>query len=189
MTGSEDGDERDLIEWIARENTPWMYRLCRRILGEQSLAEDGVQEALISAFRKLPELEDPGALKAWLYRVTLNHCLQILRKRGRLNEDMPIEHQPEFDQNNCRIEPAWTHFESPDKLMQRKDLRAIILSSIDQLPDKYRLVILLRDIEEFSTAEAAEMLQLSEANVKVRLHRARAALKVLLEPLMRGESQ
>lgn len=179
--------DRSAIEHIVREHSGWMLGLCRRILGEYASAEDGVQEALISAFRNLPKLEEPSAIKAWLYKITLNHCLQILRRRVRMKEELPGDLMPAFDASGCRIEPSWDHFESPDQLLQRADIRSRVLTKIDQLPTQYRLVIMLRDIEELSTSETAEILQISEENAKVRLHRARAGLKSLLEPLMRGE--
>lgn len=172
-----------------REHLGWMLALCRRVLGEKAAAEDGVQEALISIFCSLPDLQDTNALRAWLYKIVLNHCLQMLRKRGRLNEEMPGDLASTFDAKGCRIEPTWDHFEAPEDILIREDMQAIVLSKIDQLPDQYRLVILLRDIEQFSTAETAELLEISHANAKVRLHRARAGLKILLEPLMRGDGK
>ena len=175
------------IEILIREHSGWMLALCRRLLGETALAEDGVQDAMINAFRKLPQLEDPLALKAWLYRVTLNSCLSILRARRRQEQELPDGTFPEFDANGCRIEPVWTQFESPEDLLSRDETRAFVLAKIAELPEKYRLLILLRDIEELSTTQTAELLGLSESNTKVRLHRARSALKRLLEPMMRGD--
>lgn len=180
--------DSDQIEHLVREHAGWMLALCQRLLGEKSLAEDGVQDALINAFRKLPQLEDPLAVKAWLYRVTLNSCLSILRTRRRHEQELPDGTLPEFDANGCRIEPVWAHFESPEDLLSRDQTRSFVLARIADLPENYRLLILLRDIEELSTAETAELLGLSESNTKVRLHRARSALKRLLEPMMRGDA-
>lgn len=109
-----------------------------------------------------------------------------LRKRRSLKEDHSIDPLlPEFDQNDCRIEARWSEMPTPEKLLMTKETRQIVLEAIDKLPDAYRVTLLLRDIEERSTTETAEALGLSEANVKVRLHRARAALKTLLEPYLR----
>lgn len=176
------------IEALVREHAGWMLALCQRLLGEKALAEDGVQDAMINAFCKLPQLEDPLALKAWLYRVTLNSCLAILRRRKKQEAELPGGTLPEFDENGCRIEPVWTRFESPEDLLNRNETRSMVLDKIAELPEKYRLLILLRDIEELSTAETAELLGLSQSNAKVRLHRARSALKKLLEPLLRGDA-
>ena len=85
----------------------------------------------------------------------------------------------------CRIEPPWQQPPSPEQLLMSDQTRRAVLEAIGQLPDAYRVTLLLRDIEELSTAEVAAALEVTEANVKVRLHRARAALKSLLEPLMR----
>jgi len=79
------------------------------------------------------------------------------------------------------------NFVTPETLMQRTQTNQTVLTQISKLPDNYRTVLLLRDIEELSILEAAEILKISEANVKVRVHRARSALKKLLEPLLREE--
>lgn len=79
--------------------------------------------------------------------------------------------------------------ETPESLALQADTKALVSAKIGQLPDSYRVVLVLRDIEEMSTGEVAESLGISEANVKVRLHRARAALKRLLEPLFKGQME
>lgn len=180
--------DRKQFERIVREHGPWMQRLCQRLLGDAGLAEDGVQEAMITIFRKLPELKEPAALKGWLYRITLNQCLTMLRRKQAVESEFHEGTGPECDKNGCRIEAPWAHFETPEALLQSSQNRQFILARIAELPEPYRLVLLLRDIEEFSTVESAELLEITETNVKVRLHRARAALKVLLEPLMRGDT-
>ncbi len=76
---------------------------------------------------------------------------------------------------------------TPDEILERADRRAFVRSQIDHLPESYRIVLQLRDIEDMTTQEVAEALELSETNVKVRLHRARSALKKLLEPVLKGE--
>jgi RNA polymerase sigma-70 factor (ECF subfamily) len=94
---------------------------------------------------------------------------------------------PKFDEDGCRAEIRWTNFVTPETLMQRTQTNQTVMTQINKLPDNYRTVMLLRDIEELSIKEVAEILKISETNVKVRVHRARSALKKLLEPLLRGE--
>ena len=90
---------------------------------------------------------------------------------------------PQFDDNQCRIEPALNVDRTVEDIVADAQLKDMITIAIDQLPDDYRLVLLLRDIEEMTTREVATTLDISEGAVKTRLHRARSALKKLLEPL------
>lgn len=110
----------------------------------------------------------------------------LLRKRKPLKKEDSIDLlMPEFDDYKCRIEEPWRTIPTAEQLLLATETHGIIMDAIDQLPDDYRVVLLLRDIEEHSTAEVATKLGISNANVKTRLHRARAALKNLLEPQMR----
>jgi len=175
------------IEAFVRQNTPWMLRLANRILRDQGLAEDAVQAAFASIFRALGRFEGRSSLKTWMHRIVANQALMQLRKDRRLQEMSIDALLPEFDISGCRIEDDWQTVETPEALLEKAQTKGTVLALIDTLPDAYRIVLVLRDIEELSTAEVAEMLELTEANVKVRLHRARAALKKLLEPLIRGQ--
>ncbi len=182
-----DVGDRKATERFVRENAPWMLRTARRILGDNEVAEDVVQMSFSNVFRNLQSFQGRSSLKTWIYRIVVNEALMELRKRKRRNEQSIDELLPFFDQNGCRIEVDWADFQTPEFLLQRSETSGVVSKSIGQLPENYRIVLLLRDIEELSSSEVAEVLGLSEANVKVRLHRARAALKKLLEPLMRGE--
>lgn len=182
-----DVGDRIATERFVRENAPWMLRTARRILGDNEVAEDVVQTSFSSVFRSLESFQGRSSLKTWIYRIVVNEALMELRKQRRRNEQPIDELLPVFDKNGCRIEVDWADFQTPEILLQRSEISEVVSKSIGQLPENYRIVLLLRDIEELSSSEVAEVLGLSEANVKVRLHRARAALKKLLEPLMRGE--
>ena len=174
-------------EQLVRENIGWMLALAQRLMGERALAEDAVQDAYMDAFRGLDKFAGQSSIKTWLRRITINSCLMKLRRMKRLAETPIDEFMPEFDAFNCLVEPRWNHLASVEDVMQNADLRNTVQQGIARLPDAYRIVLELRDIEGFDTAEVSEMLDLTESNVKVRLHRARAALKKILEPLMRGE--
>lgn len=174
-------------EQLVREHAGWMLALARRMVREDALAEDIVQNAFANIFRKLDQFDGRSALKTWMHRIVVNQSLMLLRKVRRTNEDSIDDLLPEFDRNGCRIEEDWATFETPESLIEKSQSAEKISELIGTLPESYRIVLLLRDIEEMSTLEVAELLQISEANVKVRLHRARAALKKLLEPLMKGQ--
>ncbi len=175
-------------EKLVREHIGWMLALAHRMLADYALAEDAVQDAFINIFRALRSFEGRSSLKTWLHRITVNAALTKLRRLKRLAEQPIDELLPEFDEYGCRIEATWKTLESTEKIVADEQHREQIHKKIDQLPDAYRIVLLLRDIEGYDTGEVAELLAISEANVKIRLHRARSALKKLLEPLLRGEA-
>jgi len=174
-------------EEMVRANIGWMLALAERLLGDRALAEDVVQESFLRAFKGLANFEGRSTLQSWLHRITVNSALSKLRQRKRLAEQPIDEHLPEFDRNDCRIEPPWTRLASVDEIMESDDTRRRVHETIQKLPDNYRVVLQLRDLDDYDTAEVAGLLGISETNVKVRLHRARAALKKLLEPILRGE--
>lgn len=165
-----------------------LLRTATRLLGMEEEARDCVQETFLQAFRKIDTFEERSELGTWLHRICINACLMKLRKRARRNEALIDELMPEFDRNDCRIEPAW-HIPSTHELLEQAETGRLVQASIAGLPDDYRIVLMLRDIEEYSTAEVAEMLEITDGAVKTRLHRARSALKKRLEPLFRGDGQ
>ena len=177
--------DRVITEQFVRQNAAWMLAVARRILRNNSHAEDAVQNAFASIFKNLNSFDGRSRIKTWMHRIVVNHALMVMRKKRRAKETSIDELLPQFDDSGCRIEDRWTTIQTPEILLQQAQTRKKTLEQIDLLPDKYRNVLLLRDIEELSTAEVAQTLELSQANVKVRLHRARAALKKLLEPLIR----
>lgn len=197
--GTDQKPDRDLIsdlkqgdgpstDVFVRENMGWMLASARRIVRDQFLAEDCVQAAFVNVFKNLGKFEGHSSLRIWMHRIVVNQALMALRARNRLQE-MPIDDLlPEFDAGSCRLENPRVTLENPETLLVQSQTVETVISLINKMPDIYRIVLLLRDIEELSTSEVAEMLDLSESNVKVRLHRARSGLKKLLEPLLRGEA-
>lgn len=176
-------------ERLVRDHIAWMLALAERILHDHALAEDAVQEAFLAAFRGLDKFEGRSSLKTWLHRITVNASLTKLRRAKRLAEQPIDEYLPEFDRYECRIEAPLTDRAPVEDLLESADLRAQITKGIDALPESYRIVLQLRDIEGYKTSEVAALLDISESNAKVRLHRARAALKALLEPILRKETR
>ena len=180
-------DDQHENEQLVRDHIGWMLVLAQQLVGERSLAEDAVQDAFIAAFRALPAFEGRSSIKTWLHRITVNACLMMLRKNKRLAEQPIDEYLPEFDRYSCRIEAPWGYLATAEEILDNQRLRTLVAEKVAMLPDTYRIVFQLRDIEQYDTGEVAELLDISVSNVKVRLHRARAALKKLLEPILRGE--
>ena len=160
-----------------------MLAAAGRVLRDDAEAQDAVQDACLLAFRKLDTYDGSGPLEAWLYRIGINAALARLRKRGRLNEGQLDDLMPEYDRYGVLLgDPDWRKI-SPETLLMQSETVHQVRKAIDQLPDRSRILLLLRDIEGLSTAEAAAALDLSEGAVKTGLHRARLALKALLAPL------
>lgn len=178
------GDERETARFV-RANAGWMLAVANRILRNRAAAEDAVQAAFVNIFDKLAGFRGEASLVAWMRRIVINQALMGLRAEHRRRETGLDGLLPSFDDNGCRIEDRFVDIQTPETLLQRAQTRAAVLRAIDRLPDAHRTVLLLRDVEEFDTAEVAAMLSISTGAVKTRLHRARAALKKLLEPMFR----
>lgn len=171
------------FEELIRIHGPRMRAITRRLLRREQDADDALQDALLCVFRKADTFEENARLSTWLHRVTVNACLMKLRAQRRRHDDLDIEPLlPTFDQtgHHARRVAAWDA--RPDALAQTAELRTHVRACIDQLPDTYRTVLLLRDIEEIDTQEVADLLNCTPNCVKTRLHRARQALRALLEP-------
>lgn len=168
------------FETLVRQHAPRMLAVCRRILRNDEDAHDAVQEAFVSAFRALPSFEGTCRVGTWLHRIAVNAALMRLRSRRRRPEQSIDDLLPTFKgDGHAAVEPR--DF-SPSALqeVERGETRAFVRSCIDRLPETYRTVLLLRDIEELDTAETALILGVTDGVVKVRLHRARHALRRLL---------
>ena len=172
---------------LVRSNIGWMLALAERLLRDRALAEDVVQESFVRVFDGLAGFEGRSSIESWLHRITVNSALSKLRQLKRLAEQSIDEHLPEFDRLDCRVETPWTRLASVEEIIESDEKRRRVYDTIGQLPDAYRVVLQLRDIEEYDTREVATLLDISESNVKVRIHRARAAFKKLLEPILRAE--
>jgi len=170
---------------LVREQTPALLRVTGRLLRSDQEAREAVQDAFVSAFRALPRFRGESRLATWLYRIAINAALARLRARSQADEVSLDEWLPRFKEDGHAAEPSipWPADAGPE----RREVRERVRAAIDRLPDAYRTVVLLRDIEELTTDEAAQVLGISPGAVKVRLHRARQALRTLLDPWMRGE--
>lgn len=174
-------------EHIVEDHIVWMLALAEKILNDRALAQDAVQESFINAFRSYNTLRDQSSLKPWLKKILVNNSLMQLRKMKRLSEQSLEECLPEFDKNGCRLEDRCAYLVGTEEVVESVLLQSSVKNAFSQLPDDYRIVLFLRDVEGYDTAEVASMLNITVSNVKTRLHRARSALKKLLEPVLRGE--
>ncbi len=159
-----------------------LLAVARRMLGREEEAQDAVQEAFLSAFKSLHRFDARSQFTTWLHRICVNACLMKLRSQRRRPECSLESLLPQFleDGHQRNPSPRWKPVEESG--IEREELRDLVRSKIEELPEAYREVLLLRDIEELDTEGTATMLGISQAAVKTRLHRARQALKALLEP-------
>jgi RNA polymerase sigma-70 factor (ECF subfamily) len=165
---------------------PVLLRVARRILRSEEDARDAVQDAFISAFKSIRNFASNSQLGTWLHRIAINSSLMKLRSQRRRGEEEDIDaYLPRFQDDGHQVERSVPWNENAEAMLQRAELRDLVRESIDKLPESYRTVLLLRDIEELSTEETAKALGINSNTVKVRLHRARQALRAILDPHMR----
>ncbi len=180
ITGLREGDEAS-YERLLEAYGGRMLAVARRIVRNDDDAQDCVQEAFLQAFRNVARFEGRAALGSWLHRIVVNAALMRIRQRD-WRQETPLEDSSlEFDANGMRKEAGQALVTQPEDLLESRETQALVRSAIDALPADFRNVLLLRDIEEYDTAEAAALLGLSLSATKTRLHRARAALKKRLE--------
>lgn len=174
-------DERayaDLLELAG----PRLLRLARRMMGCDDAGEDAFQDAMLSAFKAIGRFDGKCRLTTWLHRITVNACLMKLRGRPRKAEHSLEELMPSFqeDGHHERAPARWRPTAVVE--VESSEIRELVRARIEELPPQYRAVLVLRDLEGFDTARTAAILETTEEAVKMRLFRARLALKALLEP-------
>ena len=173
------GDEW-AFETLVREFGARLLAVARRFTRCDEDAQDVVQTAYLNAFRALDAFEGTAQLSTWLHRIVVNTALMKLRSSRRRPEVALEDLLPAFQPDGHHVEQFSDWGLPADELMDRTRARATVRDCIARLPEDYRTVLLLRDIEEWSTAQTAETLGLSKGAVKTRLHRARQALATLL---------
>ena len=180
------GDDK-AYEVLVRTHGGRMLAVAQRLLRNEDDAHDAVQDAFLSAFRSIARFEGSARLSTWLHRIVVNAALMKLRTRRRKPEQSIEDLLPSFLADGHLANPASAWRTSPSGALERSQLSRFVRDAIDRLPDSYRIVLLLRDIEELDTEETAAVLGMTANAVKTRLHRARQALRTLLEPQLREE--
>lgn len=170
------------LETLVRLYGPRLLGVARRFLGNEDDAQTAVQEVFLSAFESPGRFEDGARLGTWLHRSVVDAVLRRLRARPSRPETPIEELLPRFlEDGHHTAHPAdWS--ERGEALLDRPEVREFVRGCIERLPESYRSVLLLRDIEELAVDETARALGIGESLVSLRLHRARQALRALLEP-------
>ena len=160
-----------LYELIMRRYNQRLYRVTRAILRDDAEAEDVIQDAYVRAYQHLDQFAGSAAFSTWLTRIAVHEALRRLHLRERSQQLEDTEHDE--DGSMTVIETSL----DPEQRASIAELGDLLEEAVLGLPDQYRTVIMLRDVEELSTAETAAALDLTEQNVKVRLHRGRAMMR------------
>ena len=178
------GDE-DAFAEVVRALGGRLLATARRLLGNDDDARDAVQDAFLSSFKSLDGFEGESRLYTWIHRIVVNTALMKLRSRQRKPEESLDELLPQFYEDGHRIDPGREWRETAQEELGRKEIRELVLSNIKALPDSYREVLILRDIEQLDTETTARIIGADSNLVRVRLHRARQALRTRLDPHFR----
>lgn len=179
--------DRAEFEKLVRSESPRLFQVLRRFVRDEDEARSIMQETFMQAYLRLDSFRGEAKITTWLYSIGINQARAYLRKSRR--HDSLDEHDVE------RLQPAFRrgmYVDSypewhPDAVASGEERRRIVHAAIDRLPEAYRIVVVLRDLRGFSTDEVADMLETTNGAVRVRLHRARQALRALLDPYF-GES-
>jgi RNA polymerase sigma-70 factor, ECF subfamily len=163
------GGQTALYELLVRRYNQKLYRAVRAVLREDSEAEDAMQEAYVRAYQNLRKFERRASFGTWLTRIGVNEAIARLKSRQKS--------ETEFNDETVESEAVDTKTNDPENEMAQSEVRSLLEEAILRLPLDYRTVVMMREVEEMSTAETASALDLSEEAVKVRLHRARAMLR------------
>jgi RNA polymerase sigma-70 factor (ECF subfamily) len=175
----------DAFEACVRSYCSRLLLVARRILRNEEDANDAVQDAFLSAFKGISQFAGQARLGTWLHRIVVNAALGRLRKLQRHPEGSIEDMLPHFGDGEHQIDPPVPWQATPEIVMAKRETRDLVQRCIGQLPENYRIVLLFRDIEGMATEETAEIIGTSTAVVKTRLHRARQALRTLLDPYFR----
>ena len=185
MAGEPEAFDR-FVEHFRSKIFQYSWLMC----GHREDAEEVAQETLLKVFENFAQIREPERVRPWVFRIAKNACLMKRRKSAfapaaelSLDEMMPLKR----DGEHVRIEIAdWSGL--PEDLLAQKELRDALAAAIGELPEAYRSVMLLRDVEELSTQDTAGILDVSEDVVKTRLHRARLAVRQKLDAQLRSQS-
>ena len=168
------GDEAAFNELVERHQDR-VYRHAERMLGNQQDAEEVLQDTFLQAYRHLGSFEERSRFSTWIYRIATNEALMRLRRSSRRRE-VHLEETPPGEVERASEEVREFARSAIDHVMDR-EIREILDKALDELPPEYRVVFVLRDVDELSNAEVAEILGLSVPAVKSRLHRSRLWLR------------
>jgi RNA polymerase sigma-70 factor (ECF subfamily) len=172
--------ETALFEIVMRRHNQRLFRVARAVLRDDAEAEDAVQQAYLSAYSHLDQFAGQARFSTWLTRITLNESLARRKKRIHLAEvEMGDTLTDTFEETSAAMSKSKSN-PNPEDQASMRELTGLLEAAVDELPEIYRVVFMMREVQELSTAETAACLELTEEAVKVRLHRAKGFLRETL---------
>lgn len=172
--------EKELYELLMRRHNQKLYRVVRSYLKRDSEVEDAMQDTYLKAYEKLHQFKNNAQFSTWLIRIGINVALEKLRQNKRFVSN-PVS------EDVLLTNGAWIFNESylmnPENIAIRQEVKLLLEKAIDGIPEKYRIIYTLREVEGMSLNEVTQCLDLTESNIKTRLHRAKAMLKESLYKL------
>jgi len=163
----------EAFDTLYREHVDLVYRYAHRLCGEAESAKDLVQETFLNAYRGLKDFRGDSQISTWLYTIASRACLRMRRKRkGAPERELSLEEFVPTSEGEFRLQIPVDGL-TPEQALENKELREALEQAINKLPKKYRMALVLRDMEGLSAGETGAIMGLSERAVKSRLHRAR----------------
>jgi len=164
--------ETGMFEIVMRRHNQRLYRVARAILRNPGEAEDVMQDAYVRAYEHLDQFAGRAKFSTWLTRIAVHEALARQRRGNRYQELEPMS-----EREGDPMDRFASMTPNPEQQASNSEIRRLLEEAVEKLPDSYRVVFMLRDVEEMSTIDAAEALEITEENVKIRLHRARVLLR------------
>lgn len=162
---------REMFEVLVRRYNQRLYRVGVAYLRSHAASEDAMQNAFLKAFLHLGQFSGSSSFSTWLTRIMINECLETIRRNKSIEG---LKQRSSDASDEAVVENHGT------RNLSLKDMKAALEKATQEIPEKYRAVYILREVEQLSTEQAADTLQMTEANVKVALHRARQMIKTRL---------
>ena len=178
------GGEKELFHDLVRPYERMLYLTAFSIVKNETDAEECAQDAVVNAYRNLAKFRGDSKFSTWLVTIVVNEARQKLRKAKRAKEES-LDEPMEGEEKEFTPAPLTDWREIPSEALERKELREVLRKAVADLPDIYRQVFTLRDLEEMNVRETAAALGVNENIVKVRLHRARIMLQRTLAPYLK----
>ena len=199
LTALKQGDEAAFVELVRRHQT-LMLRVARRYVRSPAVAEEVVQETWLGVLSGLERFEGRASLKTWIFRILTNRAITRAEREGRVvpfsslagDDDAPAVDPDRFRPEGDQYPGGWKQFppsweELPEERLLARETLALLGEAIAGLPERQHVVILMRDIEGWSADEVCQALEISEANQRVLLHRARSKVRRVLESYLEPE--
>lgn len=180
LVGRLQAGDRSVFREIVRRHQDKVYRLTLRLTRNEARAQDAMQDAFLQVFRKIHQFQEQSAFSTWLYRIAINAALMRIRSERKHTEISLDDASPRYNEAGEISELVEDWSASLEEQVSNRQLAMFAAEAVDHLPEAYRSVFVLRELEEFSTEEVAQMLDLTVPTVKTRLHRARLALRKAL---------